>query len=276
MWPPARRRRHRWRTDRALLARLDETDRDPPERRAFLLEHGPGAVVAIGDPDVARHVAVLVPGTGVSVDDVVGQVNRATNVHLAVAPLLDDPRELCVVAWIGYRPPAHHLAALLRRYALVGAPRLRRFVAGLRAGRDPAPHVTVLGHSYGSVVVGVAAGGPAAGDTGGLAAGDTGGLAADDIVVTGSPGMRVRHARELGARVWVGAFRRDWVTWRPVHGTPPHRPEFGARRFHAQAPGGAGFWEIHQAYWHSEGSDDERAAMRNQAYVIVGRHDAVT
>jgi hypothetical protein len=55
-------------------------------------------------------------------------------------------------------------------------------VDSLRSTHEGHPtHLTAMGHSYGSTVVGEAA--------------KTGGLPGDDIIVQGSPGM---HASEIG------------------------------------------------------------------------------
>lgn len=61
-------------------------------------------------------------------------------------------------------------------------------------------HPTQIGHSYGSVLTGVAV--------------RSGNLHVDDIVVVGSPGMTVASAKDLHldpSRVWVAADPRDIV-----------------------------------------------------------------
>ncbi len=72
-------------------------------------------------------------------------------------------------------------------------PHLNRFVAGLEAsqGGDAASHTTVIGHSYGTTVVG--------------AASEQGNLRTDEIIAVASPGMLVGHADDLDAdkgHVW--------------------------------------------------------------------------
>jgi pimeloyl-ACP methyl ester carboxylesterase len=87
------------------------------------------------------------------------------------------------------------------------------------------PHatVTVIGHSYGAVVLGHAA--PSLPAT------------VTDLVAIGSPGMDVSRAADLGthARVWAGSDASDWTLRLPDirilgagHGTNPTRPGFGA------------------------------------------------
>jgi pimeloyl-ACP methyl ester carboxylesterase len=57
--------------------------------------------------------------------------------------------------------------------------------------------VTLIGHSYGSMVVGLAA--PHLPEV-------------HDLITLGSPGMGVRHAADLGgARVWSALAPQDWI-----------------------------------------------------------------
>jgi len=123
----------------------------------------------------------------------------------------------------------------------------------------------VLGHSYGSLVVGSAAATP--------------GLAADGLVFVGSPGVGVDSVHELQVpadRVWSTTSRTDVIQYAPVapssvvedmvlsrlvpgagallafgtpedelwHGRNPSDPAFGARVFAGQADAGhLGYWE---------------------------------
>jgi len=127
--------------------------------------------------------------------------------------------DLAVVVWVGYpTPEGLSLDAATGRLARAGAAALVRFVDDLprRGG------LTVIGHSYGAVVVA-------------LAARD---LPADDLVLLGSPGARAGSVAELrtSARVWAGRTARDWISRVPAlrigdlgHGTDPTSPAFGAR-----------------------------------------------
>jgi pimeloyl-ACP methyl ester carboxylesterase len=157
---------------------------------------------------------------------------------------------VAVIAWLGYDPPEGiGRDAIREERARAGASALRKFVAGLTAYR-PAAAVTVVGHSYGSVVAGLAA--------------HTLGPAVRDIVALGSPGMGVDRAADLGttARVWAGSSRSDWTRnlpglrlWGAGHGTLPVDAAFGAR----QVP--AGDVVDHDGYFVS-GTDSLRALAR--------------
>lgn len=197
------------------------------------------AAVAVGDVDTARHVAVLVPGMSVEVDDA-DRLVRGARVLAAVAP------GTAVVAWLGYDTP-RPVEVISDRRARGGARQLTEFVHGVRAVADRRQQMTVIGHSYGSLLAGLAA---------------RGGLGADDLVLVGSPSVEAGSAAELGMprdHVWAvraeddpvrlvfgGADRaarllgladgRHLVTW---YGPDPSRPEFGARHF-GSAPGCTG------------------------------------
>ncbi len=135
-------------------------------RRHQLLQFDPrgdGQVVEmLGDPARARHLAVLVPGTGSDLERYPGTLARAR--ALAAA----DP-SVAMVVWQGADFPdqpfddgvlplrEHVLAAAYRDAADVAGPRLAADVEGLRiAAPRAARDLTVLGHSYGAAIVGSA------------------------------------------------------------------------------------------------------------------------
>jgi alpha/beta hydrolase family protein len=199
----------------------------------FLLfdPRGNGRVAQVfGDLRTANRIAVLVPGSGNRADmfrNGVGGLRfrspaaQAANLYRAAAR-----DRFAVIAWLGYRTPqGFELAEAREDLAETGAAALVRLVAGLVAIR---PHATValLGHSYGSVVLGVAA--------------PTLPRQVTDLAVFGSPGMGVSTAAQLGttARIWAGQAAGDWIRWVPGmrllglgHGTKPTDPDFGARIF---------------------------------------------
>lgn len=184
------------------------------------------AVLTLGDPALARNIAVLVPGSDTdlrTLDDPARPQHRplgwARALQAAAGP------DTAVVLWVGYpTPQGLGLDAASGRLARAGSAELIAFVDQLRATHiGTPPHLTVIGHSYGAVVAAIAA--PD--------------LAADDLVLLGSPGARARSARELhtSARVWATRTTGDWTRWIPRirigdlgHGTDPTSPAFGARR----------------------------------------------
>ena len=188
---------------------------------------GTGRLVEVfGDLAHARHIAVVVPGvswTGPLVLDEREETRRHPAVQaralLAQMRRLDPHSGAAVVVWLNYDPPANlGIDAALSDRAVAGAPRLARFVQSLP--RDA--NVTLVCHSYGSVVCGHAAHAVHVGD----------------LVAIGSPGMDVFDAAGLRttARVWAGRAAGDPIGLVPFtrigglgHGADPTDPAFGAR-----------------------------------------------
>jgi hypothetical protein len=183
-----------------------------PGRQLLAVDLDAGTLVEVhGDLDHATHVVVWVPGVGtdlLDLDRLTAPLRRLREAVAAEAAAGGRPGTVAVVAWLGYDAPDHLGAAALgdaAAAARAGAPELVRTVAGLRAADAPdgAPrHVTVVGHSYGSLVVGRAA---------------AAGLAADDVVFVGSPGVGVDDAdaitRDAGGRVWAARTPDDPIRW---------------------------------------------------------------
>jgi pimeloyl-ACP methyl ester carboxylesterase len=190
--------------------------------------HGDGRIAeVVGDPLTAERIVVLVPGVDTSAANFhrgLGGVQRrapawqARQVYDAAGP------DVAVVAWLGYDPPEGLGVASARTgRARDGAAALVRFLDGLAVQRPSATFVLV-GHSYGSAVLSLAA--PALPP------------AVTDLVALGSPGMGVPNAASLRttARVWAGRAPDDWTRFIPGvrvfgfgHGTKPTAPGFGAR-----------------------------------------------
>lgn len=269
------------------------------------------AIVAIGNPDTADHVSVLVPGTGSDLGNVGGSVDRA-ELMAGDAYWADPGSSTASVLWLGYDAPdevAPH--AMDRRYAEDAARDLSSFTSGLRAvDEDGASHVTVTGHSYGSTTVGIAA--------------RDAGLDVDDMVFVGSPGVGVDSASDLGIdpdRVWATRNEEDIIGWARedalgaiagggaggllggpaggliggalgyftadrddlVHGTDPVSDAFGGRTFQSDATRDAdGFEELwkddvenHSSYWDGDNGHPRNVARDNMAYIVTGQTSGV-
>lgn len=247
----------------ALLDRLEAAEHRPDHQRLYLLgfdlaDDGQ-AVIAVGNPDTADHTAVYVPGMSTTIDNIGGDIDRVRNLQQEADRLTAGRTgDVAVVMWLGYDTPGADLSVVRGHHAEAGASRLDAFTDGLRASHQDGPgRLTVVGHSYGSTVVGTAAS-------------DGDGLAADDIVVAGSPGMRVDSVADLRIEprhVWAGAAEGDDVSgWLGhfAHGPEPHKEGFGANRYEVDTSG-------HSDYWR-RGTD----SLENQAAIIVGHYDAVT
>ncbi|GAA0440484.1 hypothetical protein Aca07nite_28820 [Actinoplanes capillaceus] len=241
----------------AGLDRLRARLADDSGPRAYLVSlglDGDGrAVVALGDPDRASHILTHVPGMTSDLASLGGELTRAERVAVRAGEL-DPGRTTSAVLWLGYDAPDFLHEAFSTRQAVDGSAGLRRFQESLRVTHDgPPAHQTLLGHSYGSLVVGTAAA--------------TEGLAADRLVFVGSPGVGVDSAAGLKVpadQIWSTTSRTDVIQYAAVSprellipdlglpdrshelwfGRSPVDTGFGGRVFASQADAGhLGYWE---------------------------------
>lgn len=221
--------------------------------------HGDGRIVeVVGDLRSADRIAVIVPGVSTTLDNfdrgLGGRIQRSPYWQASQLYAAAQAQRVAVVAWLGYDPPdGIGLAAARSESAVTGGRSLAQFVAELSAYR-PGARITLIGHSYGSLVLAYAAPRLPAQVT--------------DLVALGSPGLDVGGAGELRthARLWVGSAGGDWTRWLPDlrllglgHGTNPARPWFGASRLDVSGSGG------HDGYF-TPGS----ASLRSLANVVLG------
>jgi pimeloyl-ACP methyl ester carboxylesterase len=183
--------------------------------------------------------------------------------------------------WTGYNAPKDIPEAMEDDYAVDAAALLHQFQRVLRITHtlgSPAHH-TVIGHSYGTDVVGHTAA--------------TIGLDADDVIFVASPGAMVDHASMLKLTGHSDPTGRVWATVAPndvillaldatfvvdgrlplpdvippqlVHGPNPAHPSFGAKLFYSE-PEAGGIMKAHSAYW-----DDGKPSLRSMSLIISGR-----
>ncbi|MFE0422368.1 alpha/beta hydrolase [Streptomyces sp. NPDC058953] len=226
------------------------------------------AIVANGNPDTADHTAVFVPGTGASLEKVGGDISRMTTMWEA-ANTAAKGESVATITWIGYDAPDSPVKdAPFSHYANDAAPALNQFLDGLDTSRtaEGPSHTTVIGHSYGTTVIGSAA--------------RQGDLNADDVVFAGSPGVQVGSAEELDVpkgRVWNQEAPGDWV---PDIGRYGHGggQQFGNQIITGIIPSDSLFGanqmttdtKEHSNYWQAD-----TQTLRNQANVVAGRHGNV-
>ncbi|MGD9481994.1 alpha/beta hydrolase [Streptomyces sp. TRM70308] len=186
----------------------------PPMYLLGVDDEGNGrAIVSYGNPDTSRNVSAYVPGLGTSLDEAFARNDLKRAQDTALAARMYDPSSASIV-WLGYDAPQLPASEILdnadvmsKDHAAAGAPAYNAFMDGLSATNEHAdPHITAIGHSYGSLTVG-------------LAAQERGGIpGADDIILVGSPGVDAGNASELGVgkeHVYVGAAENDPVTKLP-------------------------------------------------------------
>ncbi len=188
---------------------------------------GAPVVRTVGDPDGADRIVVLVPGAATTPENFDrghgGVLRRSPHWQARQLHAVCGGR-VAVVAWLGYVPPGGlDLAAIRSERAIAGATALTEYVRQLATAR-PDTAITVIGHSYGSLVLAYAAARLP--------------VQVTDLVALGSPGLDVGAAEQLDteARLWVGSADDDWTRRIPEvrvlglgHGADPSRPSFGAR-----------------------------------------------
>ncbi|MEK8073572.1 alpha/beta hydrolase [Rhodococcoides navarretei] len=156
-----------------------------PDRQLLSFDASPGqtlatAVVAVGDVDTADHVSVHTPGFTSTVDGGLANLVRdAASVRDLSEWQLDHyspdtaGQSVASVAFMGYEAP-QNVGVLSDGMARTGGDRLASFLDGIDASRSDDPHLTAVGHSYGSLTTGFAL---------------QDGTGVDDAVFMGSPGV---------------------------------------------------------------------------------------
>lgn len=155
---------------------------------------GDGRIAVVdGDLVNAKHIAVTVPGISNSMDNYGNLIDEGQRLRGAAGT------DTAVVSWLGYDAPVavglnpFRDVAEIRGTALAqaGATALVPFVHSLRV-TNPGADVTVIGHSYGSLVTGLAA---------------KNGLEANNVVFIGSPGVGAANVSQFhllpGAKVYA-------------------------------------------------------------------------
>jgi hypothetical protein len=226
------------------------------------------AAVAIGNPDTAIRTATLVPGTGQDLAAFEGATRKSAAMYEAALGADQSLQgQLAVTTWMGYDRPMDLGQAASDSYARNGAGALDDYLAGVQASHTgPASIDTVVGHSYGSTLVGAAGA-------------DGHHLAAENVIAVGSPGMLVGHASDLsldpGGHVYAARAQHDIIhlVSGAALGPNPTWDGFGAIELEA-APGPATGPEIlnlpsvaaHSSYW-----DAGNPALLDMGAIIAGQ-----
>lgn len=249
---------------------LDSSEDGLPRFLGVLDDQG-HAAVSINNPDEAKRNATFVPGTGQDLSRL--EFSTEKSEAMLRATLLADPNldvdDVSVTTWMDYDRPMSVPQAGSTSYAHNGADALQDFQAGLRASHDDAgaggPSTnTVIGHSYGSTLMG--------------AAGLDGFLDANNVVAVGSPGILAGHASDLNlpadSHVFATRAQNDIIgaVTGLTLGPDPMMSKFGGIPFEA-APGpswpfGLPSVAAHSSYW-----SDGNPALLNMGKVIAGQTD---
>ena len=263
-----------------LLERIEASQSGVESQRLLLLGFEPRTdrsdakvIVANGNPDTADNVVIYIPGANTNVAGIDKDLNRMRDLKLEVEETPDSGRTSTIV-WLGYDSPNNILVAGTDRYARDGVAALHEFTNDLRDTHiGPRARMTLIGYSYGSVMLGTAAAAAR-------------GLPVDNIIVVGSPGLgylphdKVRFqldengvsvVRQIQGiedihinpdRFWVLAAADDPVVYVDAHGPNPVR--FGQRVAVGNIHG-------HHQYW-----EPGSVSLRNQARIVIGYHRQVT
>ena len=266
----------RWRSLDRRVTDLDRRIADgelwADENRQFLRfdPSGDGIIIEVfGDLESSVHVAVVIPGANNEI------TNYEQGFRRNAASLYGNTNQsdAAVIAWLGYDTPDDLLAAT-NRHPAEAARSLSRFLAGLEVSSSHPLHVSVIGHSYGSVVTGAA-----------LQAG----ARVEEVVFIGSPGVGVDHVSELAlperTQVWAGRAASDPIllardvecldlvpicfpsSQRLFFGLDPTDPAFGATAFEVDD---APMTEAHSSYF-KRGS----LALHNLTSILLGQNHRV-
>ncbi|NEC69071.1 hypothetical protein G3I41_31480 [Streptomyces sp. SID9727] len=276
---------------RGIQERLERERKPYPFLLGLSAEGNGRAIVSYGNPDTSKNVSAYVPGLNTKLSEhfASSDLDRALNVAKVVQKNYPTASTASIV-WLGYDAPQLDGVAwsstevALEGDAKTGAPAYNGFLNGIRATNESgSPHVTAIGHSYGSLTVGQATQLP-------------GGIPADDVILVGSPGAGVDRAADLGVgadHVYVGAAENDQVTYlpglfqQPEHGdekmnwfgTDPADSRFGGHHF-SVAPGrDTGVWGLvngdtpaHSIYFDPR---DGGGSLYNIASVVAGHGEAI-
>lgn len=244
------------RRERCLKNLLAERGEEP---RQFLLfdNSGDGRVVEVfGDLETADNVATMVPGMANTLDNYDRLADNTERLRDEAALRAPD-KQTATVAWLGYDTPGFS-GVLFEAEAKVGAGELCGFNDGLLLRDEVA--TTVVAHSYGSLVTGIAL---------------RDGLQVDNVAVVGSPGIGVGSIKDLhlppGTDLWAARAPLDPVALSEWHGTDPTDPRFGGRRFVTGEVSDDVFPSGHSAYFEA-GSD----SLRNLALIATDQDQLVS
>ena len=248
------------------LQQIEKRLNDSSLPRAYLIglsTKGDGKVIlSVGNPDESDNVLTYVPGTGSELAKSRGDIDRI-DAMFKDAKGADSKEQTAVVLWLGYDAPDHPIRdAGFDKYADAAVDPLSRFQTGLRATHNGEQSFnTVLGHSYGSTVIGHTA--------------TQKGIDADALIFVGSPGVDADKASDLKGvpqtQVWATTAENDVIRRVPefIHGNHPVDDDFGAQVFTSD-PGPNNELKAHSSYW-----DDGNKARKNIANIATNQGSKV-
>ncbi|AFM15531.1 Alpha/beta hydrolase of unknown function (DUF1023) [Mycolicibacterium chubuense NBB4] len=245
------------------------------------------AAIALGNPDTADNVGVIVPGTGSSLQSDWLNSGRNDGINLLDQMSKADPaKQNAVLMWMGYDAPDSFVDPRIANpeLARAGGALLAGDVNSLHVTHTGAgrPNITVLGHSYGSTTVADAFAGS--------------GMKANNAVLLGCPGTDLAHSATdfglQGGQVYVGNASTDPIGWigesdvaadvlngplaDPLGlsvglGDDPAAEAFGGVRFRAEVPGSDMPDFADHSYYYTMGSE----SLHSMSAIASGHGDAL-
>jgi hypothetical protein len=240
------------------------------------LEREPTGAIAVGDPQQADYVSILIPGmffnTGAQISDWTDTAARLYDEQVSWLQMLSEANgtetrgTVAAVAWVGYQTP-HLLNVGSLDLAREGRDSLTGMVEGLQASRGAdQPYLSILAHSYGS--------------TAALMALEEGDFEVDALAVIGSPGSAAQSVDELNVRnanVFVGEAGWDPIPNSAYFGSDPGAESYGAQRMDV----GGGYDVIREevlaaSTGHNEYFGPGTESLRNLALIGIDEGALVT
>ncbi|QUH00273.1 hypothetical protein HUO13_05100 [Saccharopolyspora erythraea] len=260
----------------ASIDAIDKTLERQPPRQLLVLDSGGErlkAAVAVGDVDTADHVSVFTPGLNSTVSGTLEgldhQMNQLRTQAQHESDRYGEGGTVAAVSWIGYEAPQDDEHAPWDENSVIrsdsaqeGGAKLNEFFRGINASRDTDPHLTALGHSYGSTTTGYALQG--------------GGHGVDDAIVFGSPGVGTDDVEDLhmpeGHTYRIEARNDPVADFGRFGGDPTHMEgiqDLSAEE--ATEPGGGR--RLGESTGHSGYVADNSTSQHNMAAVVAGLPD---
>ncbi|MDQ3761622.1 MAG: alpha/beta hydrolase family protein [Actinomycetota bacterium] len=260
----------------ASLDRIEATLGQSGERQLLLLDlsgERAAAAVAVGNVDTADHVAVFTPGLGSTVDGDLERyddnMDRLRQQAETESRRYGDRGSVAAVTWIGYQAPQPGFegfnpfdsdSVLQDDSARAGRADLADFYRGIDASRTTDPHLTALGHSYGST-------------TTGLALQEQAGV--DDAVFFGSPGIgasRIEDVQVPEGHTYRIEARNDFVADTGQFGIDPTYVDgvTGLSAREETLPDGR---RLTESTGHSDYLTPDSTSQYNMSVIVAGLHD---
>ena len=220
--------------------------------------------VAVGDVDTADHVSVFTPGYTTTVEGSLKGADAETQELVAESQreMMRSGKEgeVAGVFWLGYEAPQESENTDLlgdsvasSKSAEEGGAKLNEFYKGINSSRESDPHLTAIGHSYGSSTTGYALQG--------------GGHGVDDAIIYGSPGVGTNDIEDLhvpeGHAYRLEAKNDPVADFARFGGDPSHMDGFTDLSTGKSDEGG-------QVTGHSDYLDPDTTSQHNIASVVGG------